>query len=167
MYCSVAENYHEQPQDCRPCSCFYSTFPILTFLWNTVAMKYDGGGNLLTYIYPYSAWIQPWTLQYHLSQTRFPCQTPSSGSYILTLPRMAQMNVKCVFSASDVQNKRYRQIATKCNGESNPSPSKISHNARMELGRRFLFTGPSRPGRQYINYTTDERRRVCCRWSAQ
>ena len=33
--CSVVENYHEQPQDRKPCSCLYSAIPILTFLRGT------------------------------------------------------------------------------------------------------------------------------------
>ena len=44
--CSVVENYHEQPQDRKPCSCLYSAIPILTFLRNTVAMKHGGDGDL-------------------------------------------------------------------------------------------------------------------------
>ena len=108
MYCSVVENNHEQPQDRRPCSCLYSAIPILTFLRNTVAMKYDGDGDLLTFtLTAHGSNFEHFRA--HLSQTRFPCQTPSPGSYILTIPGTTQMNVTCMFAASDVQNKRYRQ----------------------------------------------------------
>ena len=126
--CSVVENYHEQPQDRKPCSCFCITFPILTFLWNTVVMKYDDDGNLLTFtLTAHGSNFEHFRA--HLSQTRFPCQTPSPGSYILTMPGTAQMNVTGVFAASDVQNKMYRV-------QTGTFPVLLRHQPRTSLVRK-------------------------------
>ena len=115
-------------------------------------MKCDGDGDLLTFtLTAHGSNFEHFRA--YLSQTRFPCQTPSPGSCILTIPGTAQMNVKGVFAAGDVQNKRYRQGYFRFFYVIGHEPP--------------LFASPSRPGRQYINYTqnsTDERkRRVCCR----
>ena len=94
-----------------------------TILWNTVATKCSGDGDLLTSIHiknlqtqaesdlPVSGLFFAIGHEPATSLVRTQLQTDLSG-YILTIPGTTQTSVKGVFAAGDVQDKRYRQAIT-------------------------------------------------------
>ncbi|CAE6449829.1 unnamed protein product [Rhizoctonia solani] len=97
--------------------------PKVTILWNTVAVECKGNGDLLNSLRIkdtktgeekdlqvnglfYAIGHEPAT-----ALVRDQLQTDEDG-YILTVPGTSQTNVKGVFAAGDVQDKRYRQAVT-------------------------------------------------------
>ena len=94
-----------------------------TILWDTVATKCEGDGDLLNSIriknvqsgeerdLPVSGLFFAIGHEPATSLVRSQVQTDSEG-YILTIPGTTMTSVKGVFAAGDVQDKRYRQAIT-------------------------------------------------------
>jgi len=97
--------------------------PKVTILWNTVATKCEGDGDLLTHIrtknvqsgeekdLPVSGLFFAIGHEPATTLVRSQVQTDPDG-YILTIPGTTMTSVKGVFAAGDVQDKRYRQAIT-------------------------------------------------------
>jgi len=100
----------------------YCNFP-QTVLWNTVALECKGDGDLLRSLRIKDLKtgeerdLEVNGLFYaigHIPATELvkgQVDTDSEG-YILTIPGTASTNIKGVFAAGDVQDKRYRQAIT-------------------------------------------------------
>ena len=92
-------------------------------LWNTVATKCEGDGDLLTHLriknvltseekdLPVSGLFFAIGHEPATTLVRSQLQTDPEG-YILTIPGTTMTSVKGVFAAGDVQDKRYRQAIT-------------------------------------------------------
>jgi thioredoxin reductase (NADPH) len=97
--------------------------PKVTILWNTVATRCEGDGDLLNNLriknvqtgeekdLPVSGLFYAIGHEPATSLVRSQLQTDSDG-YIITIPGTTMTNVKGVFAAGDVQDKRYRQAIT-------------------------------------------------------
>ncbi|CAE6404238.1 unnamed protein product [Rhizoctonia solani] len=96
---------------------------VLTILWNTVAVECKGDGDLLNSLrikdtktgeekdLPVNGLFYAIGHEPATALVRDQIQTDEDG-YILTVPGTSQTNVKGVFAAGDVQDKRYRQAVT-------------------------------------------------------